>query len=137
MIMFFCVFDLDRILTDTTEKRIYESELKKIRLKKNIYFIESHPCFELWFLYHFGRSGLKQYNCCDSLIHDLKTHLPHYSKEESYLKRNNIYKLLIENGNIEAAIDIATEKCSQKALSNNEGLNFTMVHKLIEFLEKK
>jgi hypothetical protein len=49
----FCVIDLDRIITNDTEKKGYFSEKSKTKANKGIEFIETMPCIELWFLLHF------------------------------------------------------------------------------------
>ena len=46
---------------------------------KEIQFIISNPCFEVWFLLHF-RYSTKQYLSGDAIIKELKTFVPEYKK---------------------------------------------------------
>lgn len=50
-----------------------------IREDKNITFIITNPCFELWFLSHFKYST-KQYHNNEELINELKEHIADYKK---------------------------------------------------------
>lgn len=46
---------------------------------KNISFVITNPCFELWFLFHF-RYTTKQYPSNEELILELKNHIEDYKK---------------------------------------------------------
>ena len=72
----FCIIDLDRIFSNSTEEQNY------YRFKKEypkIEFIENNPCFEIWFLLHYEYSS-REYNSCNQLISKLKKHIPDYEK---------------------------------------------------------
>ena len=78
----FCVFDRDRH-TDYTNAldRIAATKLKGRRM---LHAITSVPCFEFWILLHFIRTTRPfesaEGSHCDSVIRELKKHLPGFQK---------------------------------------------------------
>ena len=54
-------------------------EAKSIASRNNIRIISSNPCFEVWYLEHFGYSS-KFYNSSGSVISELRKHIPDYRK---------------------------------------------------------
>ena len=100
----FCVLDMDRMLANKTELNGYNKEKNKSRLNKNIVFIETMPCIELWFLLHFySVYSNKIYLDYNSVSKELKKHIPDYDKTIKYLKKTKIYDYLLKNGDIEKA----------------------------------
>lgn len=62
---------------------------------KEVQFVVSNPCFEVWFLLHF-RYSTKPYYSSDAVIKDLKTYIPEYEKnmDLSYKIADNTIKAL-------------------------------------------
>lgn len=71
----FCVFDTDT--EDTKQKQIDGAIVKAS--KKNIDVILSNPCFEIWFLQHFGYST-KEYKSNGEVLRTLERFIPEYEK---------------------------------------------------------
>lgn len=67
-----CVFDVN----SNTEQQLKEA--KTLGKRRNIDLCLSNPCFEIWILIHF-EIGV-HFSNCDSLIHQLKKHIPRYEK---------------------------------------------------------
>lgn len=80
----FCVFDRDRH-TDYTNAldRVAATKLKG---GGTLHAISSVPCFEFWILLHFIHTTRPfesaEGSHCDSVIRELKKHLPRFRKEE-------------------------------------------------------
>ena len=82
----FLVIDTDTLVNNKEQYNLYLATKEKYK-KQGVIFIESHPCIELWFLYHlYGLSALlytmvknQQILVCDeldsSLHYDLFTHI--------------------------------------------------------------
>ena len=71
------IFDLD---VDVTKKEQLQ-EAKEISRGENICIVTSNPCFELWYLEHFGFTS-KPFNSSTDLIAELKKHIPKYQKNQ-------------------------------------------------------
>lgn len=131
----YCVLDLDRILTNQTEKQGYLREKSKIRANKGIEFIESMPCIELWFLLHFlNNYSTRVYLNYDQIKNPLKKFIRDYDKTEQFLKNSNIYKLLLENGDRNKAIEFADRLYVDKDSSGNSLFNFTTISNIFKKL---
>jgi hypothetical protein len=126
----FIVLDMDTIYD---QRKINEylktkEELLK-RWKDVIFFIESRPCIEFWFLLHFVFKD-RIYSNCKELINDLKKYMVDYSKKQQYTSE------LFDNtkDKIDKAICNA-KKIMQKNRTENEEYSYTKVYKLIEKLD--
>ena len=69
------VFDLD---VDEA-KYLQLQEAKTIAEKKSIQIITSNPCFEIWYLEHFGFST-KPFSSSSAVVKELERQLPGYNK---------------------------------------------------------
>ena len=69
------IFDLD---LDSSKKNQLISA-KNLSLNSNVLIITSNPCFEVWYLEHFGYTS-KSFNNNAELIEELKKHVPKYRK---------------------------------------------------------
>lgn len=80
----YCVLDYDAIVSDISELKKFESEVRKLGNKKstrNINFILSMPCIEYWFLLHFKKKvSSKEYLSYDELKPELLQYIPDYEK---------------------------------------------------------
>lgn len=134
----FCVLDLDRIITNRTEKKGYVIEKAKTKANKGIEFIETMPCIELWFLLHFLENySSKVYLCYNQVSVPLRRHIPNYEKTAKFLKSINLYEYLNNNGDFELANQYATRLEAEKGESDNPLFNFTQINKLINRLKVK
>lgn len=77
-----CLVDMDVILSNASKLAHYK-KLKKDNPR--ILFVESNACTEYWFLMHFMASpSSKEYATYESIVKDLRKHLPNYDKTEAY-----------------------------------------------------
>lgn len=117
-----CVFDVDIPVNPNLNKAIQLAMQHKIKIAL------SNPCFEFWYLLHFGYtcSGM---NNCRECVKKLKRKFPKYNKSE-----DNIIKDIIDNTNdaIQNAKDVINNHCSgSKVCICNPS---TEVHTLVEYL---
>ncbi|MBO4901867.1 MAG: RloB domain-containing protein [Lachnospiraceae bacterium] len=71
----FSIFDLD--LDRSKEKQLEQA--RELSLAKKISLVTSNPCFEIWYLEHFGFTT-KPFQNNAELINELKRFLPNYAK---------------------------------------------------------
>jgi len=134
-----CLFDLDRIISDNTEKIKYVKYKKKYHNSKgkgNIFFYETMPCIEYWFILHFEQYSTRTYPNYESLKAILFKHLNNYEKSEKYLKRIKLYQTLIKQGNLSLAIDNAAKLLIEKQTNDNELFPYSEIHLLLNELKK-
>lgn len=79
-----------RTKTALQEFKEYCDEINKNH--ENIIVIINNPCLEYWILLHFERTS-KYYESCESVIRQLKKHLPEYKKTKLFYTKedNDIY----------------------------------------------
>jgi hypothetical protein len=134
----FCVLDLDRIITNDTDKNGYLAEKAKTKANKGIEFIETMPCIELWFLLHFLENySSKVYLDYNQVSIPLKRHIPNYEKTAKFLKSINLYEYLSDKGDSNLANEFATRLEEEKNDSDNSLFNYTQIHSLISRLKEK
>ncbi|MGM0431654.1 MAG: RloB family protein [Spirochaetota bacterium] len=136
----YCVLDYDEIISDTSELRKFESEIRKLKSKKstqNIQFILSMPCIEYWFLLHFKKTvSSREYVSYSELKPELLQHIPDYEKTEKYFRMCDFYKMMSKDNKEEHAISLAKEIKKLRERSDSFTFPFTDVYLLIEELEK-
>ncbi len=71
------IFDLD--LDESKIKQLKDA--KEQSINGNVCIISSNPCFELWYMEHFGYTS-KAFNSSAELIRDLKKCIPEYRKNQ-------------------------------------------------------
>lgn len=87
----YVVLDLDCDQNKAELIKELESQTKEVQ------FIVSNPCFEVWFLLHF-RYSTKQYLTSSAVIKDLRTYMPEYEKNADIAdKIENLNKSALEN----------------------------------------
>lgn len=69
------IFDLDL----DNSKKDQLSQAKELSAKSRIMIVTSNPCFEVWYLEHFGYTS-KSFNSNAELIEELKINIPKYQK---------------------------------------------------------
>lgn len=130
----FLVIDTDVIVKD--KKQYSEYLQKKERYKKlGVTFIESHPCIELWFLYHladkFARTNYETY---EALRPEIARVLPRYEKTKRYYQKDTFFRTNILNDTEKRATAIrrGIQSCSYEAV-DGETANYTELFKAIMF----
>ena len=130
----FLVIDTDTLARDKAQLAVYREAKEKYR-KQGVVFIESHPCIELWFLYHlvdkFARTNFETY---EALRPALEHVLPKYEKTARYYQKNTAFRdgILKSTDNREKAIDFSIKACKYEPI-DGEVANYTEVFKSIHF----
>lgn len=102
-----CLVDMD-VINNSFDKKEHYKALKKEYSK--IIFVESSPCTEYWFLMHFMPNiSSREYPDYDSVVQELKKHIPNYDKTEDFFNKTHIYRELKTRGDMKRAIDMSRE----------------------------
>lgn len=130
----FLVIDTDVMAKD--RKQYAEYLLKKERYKKfGVTFIESHPCIELWFLYHLAdKFARTSYDTYEALRPEIEKVLPRYEKTRRYYQRDTFFRknIIDDMENRTIAIQRAILSCEYEA-TDGEAANYTEMFKAIHF----
>ena len=126
----YCLIDFDTVISE--DKLGYFLKEKARLEKKGIIVLICNPCFEIWYLLHFKKTG-KPFSNCDSVADVLKkeTDLTDYSKEQGYYHKKNLYVYL------RSKLDTAVKNARFLEIDRDiQGYNFPRaeVFKLIEAL---
>ena len=130
----FLVIDTDTLVKNKAQYAIYQEAKEKYK-KQGVIFIESHPCIEIWFLYHlidkFARTNFETYEALRPAIESV---LPKYEKTARYYLKNSTFRenILKDQANREKAIDFSIKACKYEPIEN-EVVNYTEVFKAIHF----
>ena len=134
-----CLFDMDRLLQQPSEMRLYTNAKKKYGAKKyagRVMFIETNPCTEFWFLLHFLPNVVcRQYESYEQLLPELQKHMPGYEKTKRYFTKTNLYKYLTEHGDLERAVKNSERLCQLCQASPEDLKAYSEIHKVIELLK--
>lgn len=134
-----CLFDMDRLLQQPSEMRLYTNAKKKYGAKKyagKVMFIETNPCTEFWFLLHFLPNVVcRQYESYEQLLPELQKHMPGYEKTKRYFTKTNLYKYLTEHGDLERAVQNSEKLCQLCQASPEDLKAYSEIHKVIELLK--
>ena len=134
-----CLFDMDRLLQQSSEMRLYNNAKKKYAAKKyagRVMFIETNPCTEFWFLLHFLPNVVcRQYESYEQLLPELQKHMPGYEKTKRYFIKTNLYKYLTEHGNMDRAVKNSERLCQLCQASPEDLKAYSEIHKVIELLK--
>ena len=133
-----CLFDMDRLLKHPSEMQLYQQSKKKYSAKQygdKVVFVETNPCTEFWFLLHFLPNVVtRYYDSYDQLLPELQKYMPGYEKTKRYFTRTNLYKFLIENGDLERAVGNSEKLCQLCKESPEDLRAYSEIHKVIELL---
>ena len=134
-----CLFDMDRLLQQPSEMRLYTNAKKKYAAKKyagRVMFIETNPCTEFWFLLRFLPNVVcRQYESYEQLLPELQKHMPGYEKTKRYFTKTNLYKYLTEHGDLERAVQNSEKLCQLCQESPEDLKAYSEIHKVIELLK--
>ncbi len=118
----FCVIDMDN-KKEENERRKYQQMRKKyaepISKPKNgiyceVYFFETHPCTELFFLYYFAYTS-KPFSNQPDLLKELNKHCKYEKTRDFFLKCKGLHSYFEKNGgSLEDAIKNAEQSISAR-----------------------
>lgn len=122
-----CLVDMDRLLRVPAEMDVYQR--MKQKSPSNVIWIETNPCTEFWFLLHFlPQLTSKHYETYEDVLPDLQHYMPGYEKTARYFKKNNLYKYLTENGDLQRAISYAEELTRLSEASSEDRMAYSQMH---------
>lgn len=131
----FCVLDMDDLMKKPATLREYQREKARNRQNRNILFIESMPCFELWFLLHFQKVySARVYENFHQLKPELVKFLTDYEKSDAYFRKRNLYEFLQKEGSPETAKSHALQFLQDKEKNENPYFNYTLVYEVLDKL---
>ena len=134
-----CLVDMDRLLRVPAEMDVYQR--MKQKSPSNVIWIETNPCTEFWFLLHFlPQLTSKHYETYEDVLPDLQHYMPGYEKTARYFKKNNLYKYLTENGDLQRAISYAEELTRLSEASPEDRIAYSQMHlvfKLIKSMDEE
>jgi hypothetical protein len=128
----FLVMDTDTLRNDSKQWGLYLQTKAKYE-KLGVTFIESHPCIEIWFLYHLmEKFGHTSYQIYDDVLTPLKKVLAGYEKTARYYRTNRTFakEIMLSQKNRDHAISNAIKSCKYKPVEG-EVHNYTKVHEVI------
>ncbi len=134
-----CLFDMDRLFLYPTEMQLYQQAKRKYTAREyagSVMFVETNPCTEFWFLLHFLPNLVyRQYESCEQLLPELQKYMPGYEKTKQYFKRTNLYKYLLENGDLERAITNSEKLCKLCQESPEDLKAYSEIYKVFRLLD--
>lgn len=128
-----CLVDMDRLLQIPKEMQTYRRIRK--HSSNRIIWIETNPCTEFWFLLHFlPQLNVKHYDTYEALLPELRRYMPGYEKTAHYFRKNNLYRYLTENGDLQRAMGNAEKLSRLSEASPEERIAYSQVHKVFELI---
>ena len=128
-----CLVDLDRLLQLPKEMQTYQRIRKQSSRK--IMWIETNPCTEFWFLLHFlPQLSVKHYESYEALLPELQRYMPGYEKTARYFRKNNLYRYLTENGDLQRAMGYAAELSRLSEATPEDRIAYSQVHRVFELI---
>ena len=128
----FLVIDTDTLRNDSKQWGLYLQNKAKYE-KLGVTFIESHPCIEIWFLYHLmEKFGHTSYQIYDDVLPSLRKVLAGYEKTARYYRSNRTFanEIMLSQENRDRAIANAIKSCKYEPVEG-EVHNYTKVHEVI------
>ncbi len=125
------VFDKDK--NQKFDKIIEEAENSGVKVAW------SNPCIEIWFNAYFGKMPNFQdsVSCCNTFSKEYQKNVG----QEYHKTDNKLYSKLIENGNEERAIQLATNKLKEHSrnckCSPSDMVPATTIHQLVKEIKSK
>ena len=96
-----CIIDMDTKLKKQKELSDYLELKRRYRRKSHVIFYETHPCTELWFLYHFHYTTAEFGLFEPELKRQLEKKIYGYEKKVPYCSHQHIIKC---GGNFDTAV---------------------------------
>lgn len=128
-----CLVDMDRLMKIPAEMAAYQ-QLRKTS-SRNVMWIETNPCTEFWFLLHFlPQISTKHYESYEDVLPDLQRYMPGYEKTARYFKKNNLYKYLTANGDMQRALEYSKELSRLSEASPEDKIAYSQMHKVFELI---
>lgn len=121
-----CVFDVDVTRIHQADKAKFEAMRKRYANNASVIICESMPSIEFWFLLHYLNTN-RYFATSDDVINALHRYLPNFSKQQSYLSKDNWVVTLLADNKLVTAINNATA-------IGEEGESYSNLYKLFALL---
>lgn len=110
-----CIIDMDTKLKKPKELTDYLELKRRFRKKSHVIFYETHPCTELWFLYHFQYTTAEFGLFEPELKRQLEKKMPEYEKKSPFCTHQHIIKC---GGNFDTAVENGRRSIDSKKSDN-------------------
>lgn len=90
----YCLIDYDTVISKNQEQA-YKKRKKELEKTKIVTIFECNPCFEMWFLAHYEKTGKPFDDCTTLSAHLKKQHIKDYDKNQEYYNKKSIYEYLL------------------------------------------
>ena len=121
-----CVFDVDVTRMHQADKVKFDSMRRRYANNSSVIICESMPSIEFWFLLHYLNTN-RYFATSEDVITTLRRYLPTFSKQQSYLSKENWVVTLLADNKLATAINNATA-------IGEEGESYSNLHKLFTLL---
>lgn len=121
-----CVFDVDVTRIHQADKAKFDTMRKRYANNPSVIICESMPSIEFWFLLHYLNTN-RYFATSDDVIAAIHRYLPTFSKQQSYLSKENWVATLLADNKLTTAINNATA-------IGEEGESYSNLHKLFAIL---
>jgi len=129
-----CLVDMDVILSSGEKTRQYE----RIRREHpQIIFVESNACIEYWFLLHFMNAvSSREFSTYESVVRELRKHVPNYDKTERFFNSVNMYEFLKRHGDMDRALELSRELDLLRRTRRDEYKSYSQMYRLFDIIRK-
>lgn len=121
-----CVFDVDVTRIHQADKVKFDALCQHYANNPSVIICESMPSIEFWFLLHYLNTN-RYFATSDEVITALRRYLPNFSKQQTYLSKENWVATLLADNKLAAAI-------SNAITAGNEGESYSNLYKLFLLL---
>ncbi len=121
-----CVFDVDVTRIHHADKVKFNAMRQHYANNPSVIICESMPSIEFWFLLHYLKTN-RYFATSDEVITAMRRYLPNFSKQQSYLSKENWVATLLADNKLTTAINNAIT-------IGEEGESYSNHHKLFVLL---
>ena len=121
-----CVFDVDVTRIHKADKIKFDAMRKRYSNNPSVIICESMPSIEFWFLLHYIKSN-RYFATSDDVISILRRYLSNFSKQQSYISKENWVASLMADNKLTTAINNAVS-------IGEEGESYSNLYKLFALL---
>lgn len=111
----YCLIDFDTVVSENKLAKL-KQELKDMDNKITVYI--NNPCFEAWVLIHYEKTG-KAFDDCTAVEKTITKHLKDYRKNQDYLRKKNLYKILRPHLEVSAIPNASFLEIDREEKGNN------------------
>ena len=124
-----CVFDVDVTRIHQSDKAKFEAMRRRYASNPSVIICESMPSIEFWFLLHYLKTN-RYFATSDDVITVLSRYLSTFSKQQSYLSKENWVATLLADNKLTTAINNAT-------VIGEEGESYSNLYKLFALINAR